>query len=136
MYFLLLLARQKLTINSSWYISARLSFWLMCSLYANVFKLVIVILKFALIKFPLFFSCFSSSSLNIFRIIFMFFSLKTCLLPPFLIFSFDNMTMVFLKILTQVYSLKECMVQNLNIFFLVRNCAIRQIWGYWFQKWE
>ena len=35
---LLLLVRQKLTNNSSWFITSRLSFWAMGSLYVNVFE--------------------------------------------------------------------------------------------------
>ena len=46
------------------------------------------ILKFALIKFPMFFSCFSNSSLNIYPITFMFSSLKKCLLLLFWILWF------------------------------------------------
>ena len=45
----------------------------------------IVILKFALIKFPIFFSCFSNSFLNIFRITFIFSSLKKVLASAILI---------------------------------------------------
>ena len=64
-YFLLLLVRQKLANDSSWFIAARLSFWAICSLYVNVFEVQLFfknILNFAFTLLPSFTFPFSNTT--------------------------------------------------------------------------